>query len=293
MTTLYLRRCNTKSLILKCATAAAFSTVQSASAYVYHVCPTRLFSAKANRIHHVTKSFSSRIYSSSRNNNDEDEFNSGSLSFVDKAKSKVKSYLPFFKKDKKTEQSNVVKRKAKNDISNGINAMLKDAPLAVRLMGKIVSPIIGQVAGTMAKAMEEQSRQLDDCLDDARSFIIQDAFAVRELGEPVVLGRPFNQSSSSMSINGQTKSNIQAQFEVQGSMGRGIATMNASDGKISRLDVIVNDKNYGIDVEGRQRKTEAMGGGTGSWKSQTGLGKNKNIDSNDVIDVEFTDKVKE
>jgi len=260
------------------------------SAYVHHVSSIRLFSAKANHIHHVTKPFSSRIYSSSGDNNDEDKLNGGSL--VDKAKLKVKSYIPFLKKDKKIEQSNLVKRKAKNDISSGIDAMLKDAPLAVRLMGKIISPIIGQVAGTMAKAMEEQSRQLDDCLDDARNFIIQDAAAVRELGEPVVVGRPFNQSSSSVSMNGQTKSNVQAQFEIQGSIGSGIATMNASDGKILSLDVTVSGQNYGINVEGRQRKTESMGGGTDSWKSQTGLGKNKNFDSNDVIDVEFTDKVK-
>jgi len=165
--------------------------------------------------------------------------------------------------------------------------MLKDAPLGLRLMGKIVSPIIGKVAGTMAKAMEEQTRQLDDCLEDARNFIIQDVSAVRELGEPVTVGQPFNQSSSSMSMNGETKSNLQAQFEVRGIMGNGIATMSASNGKISSLNVVVNDKNYSINVDGRKSKTD---GGTGSWKSQSSLGKNKNFDPNDIIDVEFTEK---
>mmetsp|Transcript_8945 Transcript_8945/g.10441 ORF Transcript_8945/g.10441 Transcript_8945/m.10441 type:complete len:291 (-) Transcript_8945:2-874(-) len=281
-----LRNCKTKQLFWKCATAAAFTTVRSSSAYAYLGPPISL--SAANRIHHVTKPYSSRIYSSSRNN-DEDESNGGSLSYTDKAKSKVKSFFPFLKKDKKIDQSEL----AKKNISTGIDTMLKDAPLAVRLMGKIISPIIGKLAGTMAKTMEEQSRQLDDCLDDARNFIIKDGLGARELGEPVVVGRPFNQSSSSMSMNGQTKSNVQAQFEVQGSVGTGIASMNASDGKILTLNVVVNGENYSIDVDGGQSKTEVMGDGTGtgSWKSQKSLGKNQNIDTNDIIDVEFTDKV--
>lgn len=289
MKTLILQRnCKTKQLFWKCATAAAFTTVRSSSAYAYVVPPISL--SAANRIHHVRKPYSSRIYSSSgNNNNDEDESNGGSLSYTDKAKSKVKSFFPFLKKDKKIDQSEL----AKNNISTGIDTMLKDAPLAVRLMGKVISPIIGKLAGTMAETMQEQSRQLDDCLDDARNFIIMDGLAARELGEPVVVGRPFNQSSSSMSMNGQTKSNVQAQFEVQGSMGTGIASMNASDGKISTLNVVINGKNYSIDVDGGQSKTEVMGDetGTGSWKSQKSLGKNQNIDTNDIIDVEFTDKV--
>ena len=37
---------------------------------------------------------------------------------------------------------------------------------------------------------------------------------------------------------------------------------------------------------------EAMEGGNGTYKSKTGLSKYKNIDLNNVIDVEFTSKVK-
>lgn len=263
----------TKQFFWKCAAAAALSNVRSVSGYAYFVSTSSLSNAKVNHIHRIATPFSSRLYSSKKNGEFDDE------SLIDK----MKSYIPFSEAKTKRKKSQLARKKASNDISSGIDTMLKDAPMAVRLMGKLVSPIIRKVAGTMAEAMEEQSRQLESCLDDARNLIVKDV-AVRELGEPITVGRPFNQSSSSMSVNGQTQSSLQVQFEVQGSIGSGIATMSARDGKISSLNLLVNGGNYSIDVNGG-------GKGSQTWSSSPGLGKNKNIDSNDIIDVEFTDKV--
>ena len=60
-------------------------------------------------------------------------------------------------------------------------------------------------------------------------------------------------------MNGQMKSNNQAQFGIQGIMEIRVATVSASNRKICSLDVTVINKNYGIGREGRKHETEDMG----------------------------------
>ena len=225
-----------------------------------------------------SKSSTSRLYSSWKDPSENDD------SIVKKAGKKLKSFLPKFLGGKEDE-AQLAKKQAKSEISSGINTMLKDAPLGLRMIGKMAAPIIGSVVGQMASAMKEQSRQVGDALEDAKSFIVRDETACRLLGEPISVDPPFSQSSSSMSVNGQSSMTIQAQFQVQGSMVAGVATMEARDGEIVGLTLNVNGRNISIDVSGKGTKVSVVG-------STSGVGKNrKKSKDDDIIDVEFCDKV--
>mmetsp|Transcript_7455 Transcript_7455/g.9488 ORF Transcript_7455/g.9488 Transcript_7455/m.9488 type:complete len:304 (-) Transcript_7455:1259-2170(-) len=218
-----------------------------------------------------------RMYFSRNNRDDDDE------SILSKTKNKLKSIVPSFLKPK---SSLTVKEKAKDEVSSSIDKMLKDAPLGLRMMGKIISPIISSVAGNLAQTMEEQSRQMSDVLDDAKRYIVLDENAIKELGEPIEVGSPFSQSSRSMSVNGRTQSSINASFEVRGCRSGGVATVDSSDGKISSLFLNINGRTLSIDVTGSP-KTTVSGG---SSKRSSGLGKNRITDDDNIIDAEFVEK---
>jgi len=213
----------------------------------------------------------------SRNSNDDED-----KSFL----GKVKNLVPSFLKPKKDTGRLTQREKAKDQVSSSIDTMLKDAPLGVRMMGKMIKPIISSAVGSLAEAVEEQSRQMSDLLDDARMYIVSDQVAISELGEPIEVGSPFSQSSSTMSVNGKTKSSINASFEVRGTRGSGIATIDATDGKISSLSLNVNGRRFNIDVTGGPKSTTVGG----SAKRGSGLGKNRVFNDDDIIDAEFVEK---
>ena len=126
---------------------------------------------------------------------------------------------------------------------------------------------------------------MDDLLNDARSFILRDSSVIRELGEPLEVGRPFSQSSSTMNINGQVSSKVQSSFEVRGSYGTsGVATLDAINGKISNLNVNINGRYFNVDIMERGSVS-----GKDAYSQQT-LGRNKNIGKDDFIDVDFVEK---
>ena len=129
-------------------------------------------------------------------------------------------------------------------LTSSIDRSLKDAPLGVRLMGMMAGSIAARVASGIADSMAEQSRLMDDLLDEAKGYIMFDPLATDELGEPITVGRPFNQSSSTSIINGVKAQNIQASFEVLGTRKRGLATMVADGDGVQRLR---------LDVAGRWR----------------------------------------
>ena len=152
---------------------------------------------------HRFQNTSTRLFFSRNSSNKSDK----DKSIFDKTADKVKKFVPSFLKPK---SSLTKKERAKDEVSSSIDKMLKDAPLGVRMMGKMISPIISSVAGNMAEAMEEQSRQMSDLLSDARMYIVSDSVVIQDLGEPIEVGSPFSQSSSSMNVNGKTTSRINA-----------------------------------------------------------------------------------
>ena len=99
--------------------------------------------------HNTTRKFFSQ------RNDDNDS--SSTKSIIEKTKDKVKSMIPSFLKPKsmltKREQT---RQEAKDNVSSSIDTMLKDAPLGLRMMGKMISPLISTAVGGLAEAMEEQ-----------------------------------------------------------------------------------------------------------------------------------------
>mmetsp|Transcript_15197 Transcript_15197/g.44109 ORF Transcript_15197/g.44109 Transcript_15197/m.44109 type:complete len:317 (-) Transcript_15197:377-1327(-) len=221
---------------------------------------------------------------SNRRNYDYDPDEEKKEGFLDK----VKSVLPtqWFKSDEE-KRRDLVRKKAKDEITGGLSEVLKDAPLPVRMMGKVMGGMISNVASGLAEAAAEQSRRMEELMDDARRLIVADGIVADAIGEPVVIGAPFSQSSSTASINGKTTIRIQTSFEVMGSRQNGVATMTADDNGISQLSLNVGGRNYNVDTSGRPRP-----GGSGNTKISgrgSSGGKGEVIDA-EIIDAEFKEK---
>lgn len=229
-----------------------------------------------------------RLFFSNRNEPEKDE------TILKKATDKLKDLVPSFLKPKSTKITQ--KEKAKNEVSSSIDTMLKDAPLGIRMMGKMISPLISSVAGNIAEAMEEQSKQLSDLMDDAKMYIISDSNVVNELGgEPIQIGMPFSQSSSTTNINGKMSSSVNSSFEVRGRRSGGVATMSAANGQIQQLVIDVNGKRLYVNLSGspsQKRTTVDASSSTfsGSKGGSPGLGKNRVINDDEIIDAEFVEK---
>lgn len=219
-----------------------------------------------------------RLYSS----NNED--NGGFFGGLAKA---AKSILPkSWTQTEKERQIELKTKQAAKEIKGGIDMMLKDAPLPIRMMGKMVAPILSSVMSTVASEIGEQQRQVQDFMDEAQACMVADPDVRQALGEPIQVEPPFSQMSSSMSINGKSTSSVDASFYVIGSRARGTAQMTATEGRIARLVVNINGRqmqvsltpnkwsNYTVDVD---------------MASSSSLGKNR-INQNDIIDVEFVEK---
>jgi len=100
---------------------------------------------------------------------------------------------------------NPFKKKEESALSKGMDDLLKDAPLPVKMMGALAKPLIESVGSMMAEAADDQAEVLD---------LAERALRV-ELGD-VRVGQVFGSSSSN--INGQKV--LSLQFTISdGSMG--------------------------------------------------------------------------
>ena len=197
---------------------------------------------------------------------------SASKNLLRKAVNKVKSLLGQSDDEQRAE---MVKKERKDEIKGGINAMLKDMPLPIRMLGRMVTPLLARAADEIA----EQSRQVQDMLDEARVRLANDPTVVENLGEPIQVGSPFSQSSSTMSINGKSTSKVVASFPVAGPRGNGVATMEASDGELRSLSANINGRNI---VVGSSPSSPSMyGSSSKSTKTKSG---------GDIIEAEIIEK---
>jgi hypothetical protein len=221
----------------------------------------------------ITKRFNSR----GSGNDDEEK------SLFAKALDKIKSVIPFLKNDKQ-KKAELARRQSASRVSSEIDRMFQDAPLGLRMVGKMISPLISSLAGGLMEAAREQTRQMDELLNQCENIIASDLIARQELGEMIDMGRPFSQSSSTVSVNGVTRKQIEARFQVRGNRGGGIATLYASERGIENLILNVNGRNININSSGPVSvQTE---------KTKASLGKNKRFGKDDIIDAELVEKVK-
>ncbi|KAL7535041.1 hypothetical protein ACHAXR_006232 [Thalassiosira sp. AJA248-18] len=211
----------------------------------------------------------SRLYFSQKDDDsDWDTFKKAGGNLLKKGADKIKSLLPFGESKSRAE---IMKKERKEEITGGINTMLKDMPFPVRMMGRMVSPLLARAANEMA----EQSKQVQELLEEARLRLINDSALTEMLGGNIQVGQPFSQSSSTTVINGNSSARVQASFEVAGNRSSGIATMESSNGEISSLTVNVNGRNISV---GSSRVGNVFG------KSSSG----KNDDN--IIEAEIIEK---
>lgn len=215
-------------------------------------------------IHHRQKT---RLFFSRGNADKDDDWetlkrSAGNL--VKKAGEKIMGILPFGKTEEQ-KQAEIIKKERKAEIQS----LFRDLPFPIRMAGRMITPLLNNVAEEIA----EQSRAAQDVLEEARLRLVNDASLIQKLGEPLQVGQPFSQSSSTMIINGKSSAKVQASFQVVGPYGSGIATLDSSDGEIRSL--VVNVNGFNISVGAREGS---------AFKSSSSRRQN------DVIEAEIIEK---
>jgi Cytochrome oxidase complex assembly protein 1 len=184
---------------------------------------------------------SSPLRKNNRNNNSDED------SFLDKAKNLAKSFLPtkWFQSQEEKE-AEAERKRVKKAVKSEIKQLFKDAPLPLRMLGGMVGPILGGLASNLAEAAATQQELSEVVYQRAVANIQADGAVSDAMGDPVIVGRPFSQSSSSSSINGATTTRVELAFEVSGSRRRGVGRVvssgKGSDAQLQVLEVQVNGK---------------------------------------------------
>jgi hypothetical protein len=234
---------------------------------------------------------STRHFSSLFNNNPKKKRNILERA-VEKVKQTGSTYLPSVFGPPTPEQEQKIELKRKQKLAKDeINTLLKDAPLAIRLLAKAITPLISSMAGAFA----EQSASMAEILDQAQDLVNRDAYLAACLGAPVRLGPPFGQSSSSSNMNGQVSTQVRLQLPVLGGNGsQGTATILAVNGDIEDFTVNVNGQSYDVALDSSTVQVKGTGISSSPQQevftsgSSRKLGKNSKMGN--VIDAEFVEK---
>lgn len=207
-------------------------------------------------------------------------FSSGNnKGFLSKIGKKVKSFLPtkIFGSDEEKQQL-ARKKEYRDQVSGGLSEMLKDAPLGVRMMGKMVSPLVSKMASTLADSMAEQQRATEGVMDDARRYLMGDPAVTDLLGEPISLGAPFSQSSSTSSINGKSQTRVELAMQVSGSRGSGTVRLLATQDGIAQMQLDAGGRR--LDVSLTSKRSRPFGS----------AGANRVNGDDNIIEAEVIDK---
>lgn len=216
-----------------------------------------------------------RLYGSSSSKNNDDNI-------LTRAAKKV---LPSWFQSEEEQKAALAKKQVKDNVKGGIQELLKDAPLPVRMMGGMVAPLLSSLASTVSESMAEQQRTIETVLEDAQAYMLGDDAALQALGEPLQVGAPFSQSSSTTIINGQKTVNLVIGFPVEGSCGSGMAQAQATDQGINRLTLQVNG--------GQQINVSLMKRGSASSSSRIDGKAERMFPSDDddtIIEAEIIEK---
>lgn len=179
---------------------------------------------------------------------------------LSKIGNKIKSFLPTKIFGSQEEKDKLARKKEyRNQVSGGLSEMLKDAPLPMRMMGKMISPILSSVAASLADTMAEQQRTTEGVMDDARGYLMGDPAVTDLLGEPISLGSPFSQSSSTTSINGKTQTRVELAMPVSGSRASGTLRLLATQDGISQMQLDARGQRLDVSLTRRSRSFGSSG----------------------------------
>jgi hypothetical protein len=120
----------------------------------------------------------------SKNNQDDDwstiKRSAGNL--VRKGAEKIKSILPFGKTAEEKQAA-----LAKTEQKEAISSMFKDLPFPLRMAGKMIAPLLSNVAEEIA----EQSRAAQGVIEEAQMRLMNDETLNQQLGKPLQVGGAF------------------------------------------------------------------------------------------------------
>lgn len=139
--------------------------------------------------------------------------------------------------------------RVQREVKGGLQQVLKDAPLPIRMLGGAIAPLFSSLLSAAADTMAEQQDTVDAVLRQARACLVADAAVARALGGgDVAVGAPFSQASSSTSINGQTTVRVELAMPVTASSSQGVARVVATSSggneppSLQLLEVQVNGR---------------------------------------------------
>ncbi|GAX16779.1 hypothetical protein FisN_21Hh227 [Fistulifera solaris] len=196
-------------------------------------------------------------------------------------KKMAKKVLPSSWFQSEQEKKAAIERKRVNDeFKGGLQEMLKDAPLPIRMVGSMVAPMLSSAMSGLAETMAEQQQAVSNVQEDAKAYLLADPAVARLLGDgPIQLGAPFSQSSSTSSINGKTTSQVEIAFPVQGSMASGIVRASSANGTLQQLILQASGASIAVSLSSRTPRAS-------SFRS----GKANNKGKDDIIEAEIIDK---
>jgi hypothetical protein len=271
-----LTRFNRKNVILWTA-AAAFSTTLSAS-------PTQAFAIQPSRrpttrttyefnplllAPFTGRTLQTRLYSTRKDNE------GGFLATLKKGAKKLLPASWFQSEEDKT--TAIERKRVQNEFQGSIKELLKDAPLPVKMVGRMIAPLLTNVMSGLAETMAEQQKEIDEVLSDAKSYLLADPAVAKLVGDgPIQVGTPFSQSSSSSSINGVSTTRVELAFPVQGSTQSGVAKATSANGSLQKLVLQAGDRTISVSLSSKTPRPSAF------RKASRG--------SDDIIEAEIIEK---
>ncbi|GMI43793.1 hypothetical protein TrCOL_g4574 [Triparma columacea] len=112
--------------------------------------------------------------------------------------------------------------KREEKVRETIDKATAGAPPIVKLLGKLVTPLINKVATSAAKMQAD----VEETLAKARLLMLNNKELEAILGQPLTTSMPMTTGVHSVNINGKAVAQVTMQFQVMGNSNRvGTATM--------------------------------------------------------------------
>lgn len=172
----------------------------------------------------------------------------------------VKSFLPsrWFQSEEER-KAELARKQMKDALTSDLNTALRDAPLPLRMMGRLVAPLFSSAVSSIAEGMEQARMEAEDILKEARATLMADTAVTELLGYgPIEVDDPFSQSSSTASINGKTSSSVQLAFEVHGPLRSGVVRATATNGTIEEMILQVGDRVVTVNLNRRRHANNTL-----------------------------------
>jgi len=166
------------------------------------------------------------------------------------------------------------KKKKEDALTTGLDTLLKDAPLPVKIMGSLIKPLVGQLGSMIAEGQADG----DELLAEAQSALRGDPRVASIMGEGIEVGAVFSTASSSSNVNGIVNKDIRLQAQCTGARGSGVVAIRGVSDGAGGVQVISLQLQAGGQVI--EVPTLRGGGGNGGMSSAGSSG------GGDVIDVE-------